>query len=360
MHAIVDQLLAKSGVAREHIYELVAVGNTTMSHLLLGINPGSLALAPYVAVNADAYTSPAAELGLGIHPRGLAYVLPNIACFVGSDTVGVVLATKQREDARVRLAIDIGTNGEIVLGSRERLVACSTAAGPAFEGAEITFGMRATDGAIDKMWIEDDVQVTTINGARARGICGSGLIDAVAEMLRVGLLDETGRMIAVEEAQRSLPESLWKRLVQTERGYAFVLAGAGRLRVFLTQQDVRKLQLAKGAISAGIKILMKELGLRGYDDIAEVMLAGAFGSYVNPTSARAIGLVPPFPLARIVSVGNAASVGARMALLSLEARCEGEGIAADVEHIELSSRADFQDEFMTAMYFPAAGTFAGI
>ncbi|MHB1006744.1 MAG: ASKHA domain-containing protein [Chloroflexota bacterium] len=359
INAILAELISRSGVPRERIYELVAVGNTTMSHLFLGINPSSLALAPYVAVNSDAYATRASELGIEIHPRGQVYMLPNIACFVGSDTVGVVLATRQHDDPRVRLAIDIGTNGEIVLGSAERLVACSTAAGPAFEGAEITFGMRATDGAIEKLWIEDDVVVRTINNGRPRGLCGSGLIDAVAEMLRVGLIDETGRLVAPEDAAQVLPEALCKRLVQTERGYAFVLAGAGRQRVYLTQQDVRKLQLAKGAISAGIQILMKELGLSGHAEIAEVLLAGAFGSYVSPASARAIGLVPPFPLSRLISVGNAASVGARMALLSMDARKEAEAIARRVEHIELSSRADFQDEFVTAMYFPAAGSVGG-
>ena len=353
INAVLAEALDRAGVAREQVYELVAVGNTTMSHLLLGVNPASLALAPYVPVLSEAQTPQAAALGVAINPCGRAYVLPNIACFVGSDTVGVVMATNLHEDERVRLAIDIGTNGEIVLGSRGRLLACSTAAGPAFEGAEITFGMRATDGAIEKVWIEDDVQVQTIGGARARGICGSGLIDAVAEMVRVGLLDETGRLISPEEAARTLPMALCKRLVQTEQGAAFVLAGAGRLRVYLTQRDVRKLQLAKGAICAGIKILMKELGV-DYADIAEVLLAGAFGSYINPVSARAIGLVPPFSLSRLVSVGNAASVGARMALLSVDERRDAEEVAARVEHIELSSRPDFQDEFATAMYFPTA------
>ena len=355
INGVLDELLSRSGVARENVYELVAVGNTTMSHLLLGIDPGSLALAPYVPVNSDPQTMSAAELGIEIHPSGQVYVLPNIACFVGSDTVGVIMATKQHRRDRARLAIDIGTNGEIVLGSRARVVACSTAAGPAFEGAEITFGMRATDGAIEKVWIEDDVHVRTIGGARARGICGSGLIDAVAEMLRVGLLDETGRLVSPADARRALPESLCRRLVETDRGYAFVLAGAGKLRVYLTQQDVRKLQLAKGAISAGIRILMKELDLQ-FADVEEVLLAGAFGSYVDPASARAIGLVPPFPLSRLVSVGNAASVGARLALLSLDARREAEEIASWVEHIELSSRPDFQDEFISALYFPSSST----
>jgi uncharacterized 2Fe-2S/4Fe-4S cluster protein (DUF4445 family) len=293
INTILAELVGRSGVPRERIYELVAVGNTTMSHLFLGINPGSLALAPYVAVNSDPYAPRASELGVAIHPRGQVYMLPNIACFVGSDTVGVILATRQHDDPRVRLVIDIGTNGEIVLGSGERLVACSTAAGPAFEGAEITFGMRATDGAIEKVWIEDDVVVRTINNGRARGLCGSGLIDAVAEMLRVGIIDETGRMVTADDAAQNLPEALCKRLVQTERGYAFVLAGAGRQRVYLTQQDVRKLQLAKGAISAGIRILMKELGLDDPAQIAEVLLAGAFGSYVRIQDVRTVSPVPP-------------------------------------------------------------------
>ena len=351
INGVLGEVVRRSGVPRETIYELVAVGNTTMSHLLLGIDPSSLALAPFVPVNTEAQAPRADSLGVAIHARAPVYVLPNIACFVGSDTVGVIMATKVHEDDRVRLAIDIGTNGEIVLGSRARLLACSTAAGPAFEGAEITFGMRATDGAIEKVWIEDDVKVQTINKARPRGICGSGLIDAVAEMLRLGLLDETGRLLSQDDARQILPAALCDRLVQTERGYAFLLATAGKQRIFLTQQDVRKLQLAKGAISAGIAILMKDLGVT-FDDIAEVLLAGAFGSYVNPASSRAIGLVPPFPLSRLISVGNAASVGARLALLSTDARREAEDIAARVEHVELSSRPDFQDTFVEAMYFP--------
>ncbi len=351
INGVIAQILRQSGVLRERIYELVAVGNTTMSHLLLGINPASLALAPYVPVNGEARVERADRLSAAINPRGPVYALPNIACFVGSDTVGVIMATRVHDGDRVRLAIDIGTNGEIVLGSRRRLLACSTAAGPAFEGAEITFGMRATDGAIEKVWIEDDVKVQTISKGRPRGICGSGLIDAVAEMLRLGLLDQSGRLIAQDDACQALPRALCDRLVQTERGYAFVLATVGKQQVYLTQQDVRKLQLAKGAISAGIAILMKELGV-GYDDIAEVLLAGAFGSYVNPASSRAIGLVPAFPLSRLISVGNAASVGARLALLSTEARGEAEEIAARVEHVELSSRPDFQDIFVESMFFP--------
>ncbi|MHB1133893.1 MAG: ASKHA domain-containing protein [Chloroflexota bacterium] len=351
---VAAEAIRQAGVPPERVYELTAVGNTTMSHLLLGIDPSALALAPFVAVNDEPRAPAAPTLGVHINKRAPVYVLPNIAGFVGSDTVGVIMATRLHDDERVRLAIDIGTNGEMVLGSRARLLACSTAAGPAFEGAEITFGMRATDGAIDKVWLDDDVGVRTISGARPRGLCGSGLIDAVAEMLRVGLLDESGRLLSREEAETTLPRALSERLVETDHGRAFVLAGKGKLQVYLTQRDVRKLQLAKGAISAGIAILMKELGI-GYEDIAEVLLAGAFGNYVAPASSRAIGLVPPFPLSKLISVGNAASVGARLALLSREARQEANVIARRVEHVELSCRADFQDIFVTAMYFPARG-----
>lgn len=195
------------------------------------------------------------------------------------------------------------------------------------------------------------MRVRTISGARARGICGSGLIDAVAEMRRVGVVDESGRMLTPDEAREKLPPFLAERLIQTERGYAFVLAGRGERGVYMTQQDVRKLQLAKGAISAGINILLKELGL-SVDDVERVLLAGAFGSYISPASARTIGLVPPFSLSRLASVGNAASVGARMALLSMDARRQAEELARRVEHVELANRPDFQEEFMNAMYFP--------
>jgi uncharacterized 2Fe-2S/4Fe-4S cluster protein (DUF4445 family) len=353
INIVLAELVRKSGVRSDNIYELVAVGNTTMNHLLLGINPGSLALAPYVPVLSEATTLVAAELAVAINRRGFVYFLPNIGSFVGSDTVGVILAARLHESEELQLAIDIGTNGEIVVGSRERLLACSTAAGPAFEGAEITFGMRATDGAIERVWIDDDVRVRTIAGARPRGLCGSGLIDAVAEMRRVGVLDETGRMLSPEQARAILPAALTERLIQTERGYAFVLAGSGPRAVYMTQQDVRKLQLAKGAISAGISILLKELGI-GYAGVARVLLAGAFGSYISPASARTIGLVPLFSLSRLASIGNAASVGAKAALLSVDARREAEEIAVQVEHVELSSRPDFQEEFMAAMYFPPA------
>ncbi len=353
INAIIDELVGKSGVSRQHIYELVAVGNTTMNHLLLGINPSSLALAPFVAVNAMPYAGAAAELELKISPCGTLYTPPNIACFVGSDTVAVALATGICERPEVRLVIDIGTNGELLLGNQERLIACSTAAGPAFEGAEITFGMRATEGAIDRVWIDGDVKFTTIEGAPERGICGSGLIDVVASMLQAGVLDESGRLAAPGEAPAGTPAAIVDRLQVTTHGNSFLLSAPGAPNpVYISQGDVRKLQLAKGAINAGTRIMMKEFGLRGPEELEEVLLAGAFGSYISPESARAIGLVPTLSLEQLRSVGNAASVGARLALLSLDARATAEAIAAAAEHLELSSRADFQQEFMEAMYFP--------
>jgi uncharacterized 2Fe-2S/4Fe-4S cluster protein (DUF4445 family) len=281
-------------------------------------------------------------------------VLPNIAGFVGADTVALVLATEMHRSEDVRLAVDIGTNGEIVLGTGDYLVACSTAAGPAFEGARIKFGMRAAAGAVEAVDIDDDVRLRLISGDKVIGLCGTGLIDTVAELLRIGVIDETGRILDPSQVS-SLPAAVARRIRSDGNGNDFVLAWPAETRsgetVYLSQRDVREVQLAKGAIFAGVQIIKKELDLTD-DDIEEVLLAGAFGNYIRPERALRIGLLPPVELERITFVGNAASAGAKLALVNRGCRRESDWISEHVHYLELAGRGDFQTEFSSAMMFP--------
>jgi len=351
---LIGQTCAEAGIPRERIHALSVVGNTCMHHLFLGLSPAALGRSPYVPVIAGPLQLDAAEAGLRAHPSAQLFVLPNIAGFVGADTVGVLLATRLLHKDGVRLAIDIGTNGEMALGSRERMVACSTAAGPAFEGAQLTHGMRAADGAIDHVDLGEDgqIRIHAIGRGKVRGICGSGAVDAIAGLRRLGIIDATGRLLSREEVESLRGDRLAERIVPHAHGGAFVLAPAELTAiggpVLLTQRDVRQIQLAKGAIRAGIEILMAELGVRP-EDVVEVCLAGAFGNYIRPESALTIGLIPRFPRAPIVPVGNAAGAGAQMVLLSRQAWREAAGITGKVEYVELSLRRDFQQVFMQAM-----------
>ncbi|HEY8477490.1 MAG TPA: ASKHA domain-containing protein, partial [Chloroflexota bacterium] len=320
-----------------------------MNHLFFGLNPVSLSHAPYWPVVQDSLFVRAGDPGYGLklHPLAPVRWLPNIAGFVGSDALGVILATELHKTDKTRLAIDVGTNGEISAVHNGKLLTCSTPAGPAFEGARISCGMRGTIGAIERVWIDDDVRIKVIGRVKAQGICGSGLIDAVAEMVKAGVVDITGRMITREKAEQKLPPKLAKRVLDTPEGPAFELARG----VVLTQRDIRELQLAKGAIASGVAILMKDLGITA-DDLDCVFMAGAFGNYVNPESAKRIGMVPNVPTERIIGVGNAAGAAAQMALLSLDKREEAMKILDQAIFVELSAREDFADEFMNSMYFP--------
>ncbi len=360
MNEITGSLLARAGIDPDHVYETLVVGNTTMSHLFLGIDPTYLAPAPFIPAYQRAVEAEAAELGLKTHPAGRVLALPNLAGYVGSDTVGVILATglDLSGDATC-LAVDIGTNGELVLAAKGRLLTCSTAAGPALEGAKITHGMRAAEGAIEAVHIGEELQLSVIGDVPSRGVCGSGLIDAVAELLRAGLIDTLGQFVDPEFVDpetdgRKLPAFLKERLRPGESGFEFVLAWKGhsgiREDIVLTQGDVAELQLAKGAIHAGFKILLKEAGL-SVSDVDQVLLAGAFGNYIRKESALSIGLLPDLPVERITPVGNAAGDGARMALVSRSIRQRAFSLPGRVEHIELSSRPEFQDEFIDALPF---------
>ncbi len=354
INRIATETCRVAGVSTTSIYGLSIVGNTTMQHLLLGVDPSALARSPYVPVITDPVCLPAERLGIAVHPEAHVWTIASIAGWVGADTVGVILATGQHQDDEISLAIDIGTNGEMTLGSRGRLVACSTAAGPAFEGAHLSCGMRAASGAIDQVSINGNVHWHTIGDAPPRGICGSGLVDLIAEMLDAGILRDSGTMRKLEDLEELGQPLLAMRMRQDGRHRAFDLAladeGADGRPVRVTQRDVRELQLAKGAMRAGIEILLHELGVT-YEDVARVYLAGAFGNYIRPESALRIGLLPSFPNAEIVPVGNAAGSGAKLALLSRSAREETAEIVKLVEYLELSVLPEFQDRFAAAMIF---------
>ncbi|MGB9793062.1 MAG: ASKHA domain-containing protein [Thermacetogeniaceae bacterium] len=355
LNSLVGEAAEKAGVRREDVYAMTVVGNTCMHHLFLGINPKHLALSPYVPVVSEPLALAADELQIRINPAGRIFVLPNIAGFVGADTVAVLLATELDWSDGIKLAIDIGTNGEIVLGSRERLVACSAAAGPAFEGAQISSGMRGAQGAIDHVRFGDDVEYTVIGGGKPKGICGSGLLDAVAGLIKLGIIDRRGRISEPEQLAGTSAERFKGRLIKYEGMSAFLLADESETEhgraIMITQRDVRELQLAKGAIATGIQVLMEKLGI-GVTDIKEVLLAGAFGNYMDPHSACAIGLIPPELEERVKPIGNAAGTGAKLALLSRGEFQRAAAIARFVEYVELGSYPSFPTIFANSMSFP--------
>ena len=343
---MIEELAQKHGVAPLHIYDITVVGNTTMGHLFLGIDPKPLARSPFAPVFTEGQRRRAYELNLSSAPLANVYFLPHMAGHVGADITGVLLSTGINEKQGAYLAIDIGTNGEILLSHNGKVLACSTAAGPAFEGACIYKGMRAAEGAIERVSIQDeDISISTIGDKPAVGICGSGLIDAVAALIKLGVIDSSGKMLTRAEAAH-LPQGIAQRITEHEGKPAFALSG----EVMLTQQDIREVQLAKGAIRAGAETLMQSIGLAA-SDLDGVLLAGAFGSYIDKLSALEIGLLPDVSPEKIASVGNAAGAGASMALMSAAARKKAEVLAAEVKHIELSANPQFQEKYIEAMGF---------
>jgi uncharacterized 2Fe-2S/4Fe-4S cluster protein (DUF4445 family) len=347
-----NQIIAEccTGVEARHVYYATVVGNSLMHHLLLGITPATIAVSPYLAVTREPLQLRATDLGIAL-PSARVYFLPLIGAYVGADTLAVILATGMDEAEEIRLAVDLGTNGEMALGSRRRILACSAPAGPAFEGAAIRQGMRGTVGAIDRVRIGTEaVRVWTVGDAPPKGICGSGLIDAVDQMLRAGLVEPGGRLLPRPRLEGRLAPALLDRLVERARGWEFILSREPY--VAITQEDVRQLQLAKGTILCGVTILMEELGV-GPDEIASVSLAGAFGNFVDKRSAQGVGLLPPsIPAGRIQGVGNAAGQGSRMTLLSRAVRRRAEAVARRVDYFELSKHPHFEDIFMDSLRFP--------
>jgi len=328
-----------------------------MHHIFLGIDPTHVGLAPYAPSVRSPIVVTARELLLRVNPNAAVCLLPIVAGFVGADTMAVVLATRIYDSLHVRVAVDIGTNGEVVMGSRRKLMACSAPAGPALEGAQIKHGMRGALGAIEKVEIGDDVVCGVIGGVPPIGICGSGLVDAAAKMLDAKVLDPSG-LLRVEERD-GLPPALRERLVERDGERQFVLAWASESGhgqdIAISQQDIRQLQLAKGAIYSGILMLKKVMGVQD-GQIKELMLAGGFGNYINIESAVRIHLLPELPVGRIRYVGNAAALGAQMALLSETERNRAIALARSIEHVSLAARPDFQDIFIEAICFPGDET----
>ncbi|MDD6679253.1 MAG: ASKHA domain-containing protein [Firmicutes bacterium] len=328
----------KGGIPAEDVTLACVVGNTAMHHLFLGIDPTSLTVPPYMPQVYHEMEVPSLGI-LPISPKGILRILPNIAGFVGADTVACLVATGFDRREELTLMIDIGTNGEMVLGDKNRWIACSTAAGPAFEGMKIHCGMRGAAGAIDHAkWENGKLVCSVIGGGKAVGICGSGLLDVVRALLEAGVITDTGRM----DTEEGEPDC-WTRVDGMD---AYILQDG----VVLTAKDVREVQLAKAAIRAGIELLARRLGVRT-DSISHVLLAGAFGNYLDPASACAIGMIPPALQSRIVPIGNAAGEGSKLCAVSRKAFAYAEHLAENAEFLELASLPEFQDCYVDQLTF---------
>ena len=350
------EVCAEAGVDPAEVYEIALAGNATMTHIALGIDPEPLGVAPFILATRLLPEVLAADLGVAAHPRARAVVFPPFGAYVGGDITAGLLASGMDRDQRIRLFIDIGTNCEIVLGNRDWLLATAAPAGPAFEGAAIRCGMRASDGAIEVVTMTPEALDLKVIGDAEAGLCGSGLVDAVTGLVRLGLLDSSGRLVPTERAAELAP-GLADRLTTLGAERVFVLHWLGdpgdvAKSVYLSQRDVRELQFAKAAIATGWHILLEEAGLQP-GDIQQVLLAGSFGSYLSPANAIRLGLVPEVGVLRVVSAGNVAGEGAKMALLSVRERAGGLALLEEVRYVELSDRADFNDRFVDQLSFPA-------
>jgi uncharacterized 2Fe-2S/4Fe-4S cluster protein (DUF4445 family) len=354
INKLISQLCKQAHIKTENIYEVCVVGNTTMNHIFLRFPVAQLGQAPYRAFSVEAHNYQPSELGLSINPSGNIYTVENIAGFVGSDITAVALAADIDSADEMTLIVDIGTNGEIVLGTCDKLYAASCAAGPALEGARISCGSRASEGAIETVVAsEDDINLDVIGSQPPRSICGSGLIDAVAVLLELGIIDRTGRFVEAEKLKASVSPAIFSRITEHKGQLAFCLNRAANVSerdLLLTQQDIREVQLAKAAIRAGIKLLQKKLGLKD-NDIKQILLAGAFGNYIRRESALRIGLLPNVAAERIRFIGNAACSGAQMLLLNSALRAEAKQLARKIEYIEIAHEKQFADVFAESMAF---------
>lgn len=348
INKIINEACRKTGISPQRIYEVVVVGNTAMHHFLLGIQPKYVALSPYVPAVKKQINVKAKELHVNINSFGIVTVLPIVAGFVGADAVADVLATGIHESDVLSLLVDIGTNTEVFLGNSEDLLSCSCASGPAFEGMHIKHGMKAVTGAIERVSISSNFEVKykTVGNTRPTGLCGSAMIDAIAEMFKRGIINDKGSFNLQIKTSR---------LRKSDGEVEFVIAWGHETAtgkdITLTQHDIREIQLAKAAIFTGCSILMKRKNV-DEEKIDRVLVAGAFGNYINPESAKVLGLLPDVPINKIKFVGNTAIAGAKMALTSKEARKEANKISKKIRYLELAACPDFKEEFLNAIFIP--------
>lgn len=342
------------GIKLQNIYEVVVVGNTTMSTIFAGMDPSQLSTAPFAPIFENGVAGDASRFGITAADHAKLYISANIAGHVGSDITAGIITTDLTDFNEGRLFIDIGTNGEIVMTGNGKAVACSTAAGPAFEGSSIECGMRAANGAIERIDLSvDGVAFRTVGSIAPVGICGSGIFDAVGELVRVGIVDSSGRILSADKLEKKkVPEALISQIRTVEGVSDFCLYKGrhGEKDVYITQKDIREVQLAKAAIAAGIRILMKKVGITE-QEIKQIIIAGAFGNYIRAESAIRIGILPDIDRLRIHSAGNAAGSGASMMLLSPEYRQRVEKTARRIRHVQLATEPNFQDAYMEAMRF---------
>ncbi|MDE3059205.1 MAG: DUF4445 domain-containing protein, partial [Bacteroidota bacterium] len=354
MNELVGELCRKSEISPENVYKISVVGNTVMQHIVLNIDPRNVAYVPYTPAFQGPATISAKELGVKINEHGTAYFPPDLGCFVGSDITSMLTVLDIDEQETMQLAVDIGTNGEMVLGSKRKMVCSSSPAGPAWEGAYISWGMRAARGAIERAEIVDgDLAFRTVGEAEPIGICGSGLLDLVCEFVRAGVVEVSGRIPNADALPAAVGEKLKSRIVHRDTGANDISIACidDEKAIMLTQKDIREVQLAKSAIASGIKILMKELGSTP-EDIAAVYIAGGFGNHVRGQDALDSGLIPNVPVENVKFIGNAAIAGAEAMLLSKEAREKAEQLGKNVQYVEVADRKDFHEFFVDSMQFP--------
>ena len=346
INRMIHQLCQTAAIEPAHIYKVTVAGNPTMLHLFTAVDPSQIDHSPYIPVLRDGMIISANELGLETNSEGRVYIIPAISGYVGADITAGVLFSGLHQSSKLSLFVDIGTNAEIVLGNKERMLACSTPAGPAFEGALIKHGMSATPGAIAHVLLGGDSEprLEVIGNSIPKGICGSGLIDLIAELRKVELINEQGKLLTQDNLHYA------KRVTPDERNQPQFLVSGGDKPIYLTQQDIRELQLAKGAIRSGVDIVLREWGAAP-EDIDVVYLAGAFGNYVRRESVLRIGMLPPFPLEKLTPVGNAAGQGAKLCLVNQGEWIEAQQLAERVQYYELSYYKGFSDTFIESLCF---------
>jgi len=351
INELIAKICEKANIIARQISHICVVGNTTMNHIFLKLPVGTLGQAPYKAHSLDAYDVSAESLGLNVNPIANVHTVENIAGFVGSDITAAALAVDIDSVEETTLLVDIGTNGEVVLATDSEIYATSCAAGPAFEGARISCGSRAMAGAIEAVVFDgSDIDINVIGNSVPHSICGSGLIDAVAVLLDLGVIDATGRFAKKEELKDKVTPAVLSRMTKIEEQPAFCLSDVKGQGIFLTQSDIRQTQLAKAAIRAGIKLLQRKLSLAD-SDIKQIQLAGAFGNYIKRESALRIGLLPDVPAECIHFVGNAATAGAQMVLLSEKYKNKAGELAGRIEYVEIANEKDFTEIYADCMGF---------